>query len=107
LVEGELSRRPLVKQPALRSWLHTDLLADTRVQVIVSAEGLVFSPRLAGATAARNPVQRAADQHAIELARTLRFTPLPRAGSQGPGALTEGELVFQWHTMEAPVSAKE
>jgi hypothetical protein len=107
LVQGDLARRPLVKVPALRSWSHTDLLTDTRVQVIVSAEGLVISPRLAQATAARNPVQRAADQHAIELARGLRFASLPQAGSQGPGALAEGVLVFQWHTIEAPVSAKE
>lgn len=107
LVQGDISRRALVKVPGLRSWSHTDLLTDTRVQVIVSAEGLVFSPRLAGATVARNPVQREADQHALDVARTLRFAPLPKAGSQGPGTLVEGTLVFQWHTVEPPANAKE
>lgn len=107
LVQGEASRRSLVKAPALRSWPHTDVLGDTRVQVLVSDEGLVFSPRLAGATAARNPVQRAADLHALDVARTLRFAPVPKAASQGPGALVEGTLIFQWHTVEPPAGAKE
>lgn len=107
LVQGEISRRPLVKPPALRSWPHTDVLGDTRVHVFVSDEGLVFSPRLAGATVARNPVQLEADRHALDVARTLRFAPLPKAGSQGPGTLVEGTLVFQWHTVEPPPNAKE
>jgi len=107
LVQGDLARRPLEKVPPLRSWSHTDLLTDTRVQVIVSAEGLVISPRLTGATAARNLVQQAADRHALDVARTLRFAPLPRAGNQGPGTLGEGVLVFQWHTTEPPANVKE
>jgi hypothetical protein len=105
VIQGELANRPLVQSPAVRSWAHTDVLADSRVQVLVNDEGLVFSSRLAGSTVARNPAQRIADLHALELARTLRFAPVVRA--TGAGQLKDGTLVFQWHTTEPPTVAKE
>lgn len=99
VIEGPVRARPLMTPPALRSWSHPDVLADSRVQVLVNAEGLVFSPRLAGG-GTRSPAQLAADQHALELARTLRFAPVPKPAQ--PGALAEGVLVFQWHTVPPP-----
>jgi hypothetical protein len=36
----------------------------------------------------------AADQRALELARTARFAPAPR--------LTIGQLIFTWHTVPPP-----
>ncbi len=102
LVEGAVRLRPLVQPPTLKSWHHSDVLADTRVQLLVTPEGLVFSPRLAGATSAKDPVQRAADLHALELTRQLRFEP----AAKNSRASVEGVLVFQWHTTEPPTAAK-
>lgn len=93
-VEGAARLRPLVQPPLLKSWPHSDVLADTRVQVLVTAEGLVFSPRLAGSTNTKDPVQRAADLHALELARQFRFEP----AAKDSRASIEGVLIFQWHT---------
>ncbi len=108
LVQGEAARRPLVQSPALRSWSHTDVLGDTRVRVLISDEGLVLSPRLVEATVARNPVQREADLYALGVARSLRFAPNPKVSTQGlGGAVVEGILIFQWHTVEPPAGAKE
>lgn len=104
VIEGPVRARPLMTPPALRSWSHSDVLADSRVQVLVNHEGLVFTPRLAGG-GTRNPAQRVADQFAVELARALRFAPVPKAG--GNGALMEGTLVFQWHTVPLPAGGKE
>lgn len=100
-VEGPVRGRLLVAAPVLRSWPHTDVLADSRVQVFVNAEGLLFSPRLIS-NGGRHPAQRAADQHALDLARAIRFEPMPTTtGSRSP-ALMEGTLVFEWHTTEPP-----
>lgn len=102
LVEGAARLRRLVQPPALKSWPHTDVLADTHVQVLVTAEGLVFSPRLAGTANAKDPVQRAADDHAVDLARQLRFEP----AAKNSRASVEGVLIFQWHTTEPAAAVK-
>ncbi|MEN9573712.1 MAG: hypothetical protein RL514_1567 [Verrucomicrobiota bacterium] len=106
LVEGPLRDRPLLQAPALPSWPHTDVLADTRVQVSVSTEGLVQPPHLAPADRVNDPAQRAAqrtaDQHALELARALRFAPAAKAPSARAATPSEGVLVFQWHTLAPP-----
>lgn len=101
-VEGPVRMRKLAPLPPLRSWPHTDLLADTRVQILVNPEGLVFTSRLAGAVTTKDPVQRDADLHALELARQFRFEP---AAKNSRGSV-EGVLVFQWHTTEPSVTAK-
>ncbi len=102
LVEGDVRLRPLVQPPLLKSWPHADVLADTRVQVLVTAEGLVFSPRLTGTVNAKHPVQRAADLHALDLTRQFRFKP----AAKNMPASVEGVLVFQWHTIAPPAPAK-
>jgi hypothetical protein len=102
-IEGPARSRPLVAAPVLRSWPHTEVLADSRVQVLVNAEGLLFSPRLVNG-GGRHPPQRAADQHALDLARSIRFEPMPAASGSRSSALMEGTLVFEWHTTEPPAS---
>ena len=102
LVEGPARMRQLQLPPTLKSWPHTDVLADTRVQVQVTAEGLVFTPRLVGVANSKDPVQREADLHAVELARQLRFEPAPKNNRIS----VDGVLVFQWHTVEPPGVAK-
>ena len=103
-VEGPLSSRPLVQTPPLRSWPNAEVLADSLVQVLVTDEGLLFSPRLAGGSGVKNPVQRAADQHALDLTRAIRFEAMPKSAGSRPGALVEGTLVFEWHTTEPPAA---
>lgn len=111
LVEGPLRSRPLLQAPALPSWPHSDVLADTRLQVSVSAEGLVQPPRLPSADRAKDPAQRAAqraaDQHAFELARALRFAPAPKSAEARAATPSEGVLVFQWHTLAPPAPKPE
>ncbi len=106
LVEGPLRARALLEAPALPSWPHSDVLADTRLQVTVSAEGLVQPPRLPPADRAKDPAQRAAqraaDQHALELVHALRFASAPKSTAAGPATPSEGILVFQWHTLAPP-----
>lgn len=105
-VEGPASRRPLIQPPTLRSWPHADVLTDSRVQVFVTDEGLLFSPRLANG-GAKTLAQRAVDQHALDLARAIRFEPLPKSAGSRSGAHVEATLVFEWHTTEPPApSAK-
>lgn len=111
LVEGPLRARPLLEAPALPSWPHSDVLADTRLEVSVSAEGLVQPPRLPPADRTKDPAQRAAqraaDQHALELVRDLRFAPTPKSTAARDATPSEGVLVFQWHTLAPPAPKPE
>jgi hypothetical protein len=104
IVEGSLARRTLVQSPPLRSWPATDVLADTHLQVLVDADGLIFSPRLLSPGGVQDLMQRAADQHAIELTRGLRFAPATNRPTSSPAAPEPGTLVFQWHTIAPPAS---
>ncbi len=99
LITGPLASRRLLQTVPLKSWPLSDLLADTRVEVLVSREGLVFSRRLASG-GLKNPVQQTADRDALALTTGLRFEPLPKSVRAGDDSLTEGTLVFQWHTIE-------
>ncbi|MBI3875274.1 MAG: hypothetical protein HY300_04815 [Verrucomicrobia bacterium] len=103
-VEGPLRARPLVQTARPRSFTNNDVLADTVVQVLVNSDGQIFSPRLLTASVVKDPVQRAADQYALDLTREFRFQPLPK--SAAPNSMTDGTLVFHWNTL-APASASK
>lgn len=111
LVEGPMRARALLQSPPVPSLPHHDVLADTRVQVSVSAEGLVLPPRLLPTNGLKDPAQRAAqraaDQHALELTRALRFAPVPKSAEAGAATPSEGILVFQWHTVAPPAAKQE
>lgn len=98
-VEGPLAGRKLLNAPPLKAWPHSDLLTDSRVHVLVNREGLIFSRRLNN-NGLRQPAQRAADEFAHQVAGTLRFEPLSDSSRPGTDAFTEGELVFQWLSVE-------
>jgi len=97
-VAGDLVNRRLLNPPELPSWAAADLLTNTVLQVLVNADGDVFSPTLLSRSL--DPV---ADQRALELARAVRFQPLRGASP----ALTVGVLIFEWRTVpltNAPAS---
>jgi hypothetical protein len=88
-VAGNLVNRRLLNPPQLKTWSAADLLTNTVVQVLVYAEGPVFSPTLLTPSGSKE-----ADQSALDIARAARFEPLRRTFP----ALTVGALIFEWHT---------
>jgi TonB family protein len=76
----------------LPSPAYNDVIAPTVVQVLVDAAGhIVSTVMLAGSGV------DSADQRALDLARAARFFP-----ASGPAL---GRIIFNWHTVPAPVSA--
>jgi len=97
-VRGELAQRKLLNPVSLPSWPYADVIAPSRVQVLVDAAGNVISAVLLSPD---SPVEAAnhydaADRRALALARNLRFAPAPR--------LTIGLLIFDWRTVAPPAT---
>ena len=91
-IAGDLARRPLANfVPLINSWKHPDLLKPSIVQVMVNADGVVFTGTLIG----RSGLARA-DEFALDVAlQKIRFQRLTNAP---PGAaITAGNLLFHWH----------
>lgn len=108
-LEGGLQGRELVTPLDVPSLPHTEILTNTVVELGVAPSGIVFSAVPVGGGSG----SKAADRTALNLARTVRFKPLPRAGGGSPAAaaptsgqagLTWGRIVFQWHTLEMPAT---
>ena len=95
-VEGELVRRPLLTRMALTSWPYADVIAPSRVQVLVNAAGQVVSAVLLPSDNSGEVRDADADQRALELARAARFAPA--------SGLTLGNLVFNWRTVALPAT---
>ena len=97
-VEGELAQRQLPSSINLTNWPYADVIAPSKVQVLVDPAGNVIStvllPPDSGFTATDQYDQ--ADQRALELARALRFTPTSR--------LTVGRMIFDWHSVPPPAT---
>jgi hypothetical protein len=96
-IEGELAPRRLLNEINLPSLPYNDVIALSRVQVLVDTAGNVISTVLLPSENSLEAAGRydAADQRALVLARTVRFAPSTH--------LTFGRLIFNWHTV--PVSA--
>jgi hypothetical protein len=93
-LSGSLAKRRWLNAPALlRSWPAADLLTNSVVRIVVDADGQVFSPALLPPGSG----SKAADQYALEMARSARFARLPRSARQ-----MIGSLVFEWHTTPVP-----
>ncbi len=97
-IEGELAQRTWLNPVGLPSWPYADVIAPSRVQVLVDAAGDVVS---AVSLPSDNPEATAshyaaADQRALELARAARFSP----SSQ----MTVGRLIFDWRTVAPPAT---
>jgi hypothetical protein len=97
-VEGELAQRQLPSQINLTNWPYANVIAPSKVQVLVDAAGNVVStvllPPDSGFTAADQ--YEKADQRALELARAARFAPSSH--------LTVGRMIFNWHTVPPPAT---
>jgi hypothetical protein len=93
-----LAQRPLLTPMNLPSWPYADVIAPSCVQVLVNAAGEVVSTTLLPLDNRSEAASRydAADQRALDLARTARFAPAPR--------LTIGRLIFNWHTVPPPAT---
>jgi len=90
-IEGDLTRRPLLTTMELPSWPYTDVIAPSRVQVLVNGTGEVVSAVLLLSDNPGEVHDADADQRALELARAARFAPAP--------GLTVGRLIFDWCTV--------
>lgn len=92
-IAGELAQRQLPSELALTNWPYPNVIAPSKIQVLVDAAGNVVSTVLLppdnGYAAA--DYYAAADQRALELARALRFAPSTN--------LTLGRVIFNWHTV--------
>jgi hypothetical protein len=97
-VEGALAARGLLVMPELPSWPNSDLLAPSEVQVLVDARGNPVSALLLAGSGLK-----AADQAAVNLARSTQFGSDPAVLNTPPGSpgagLVFGRLIFRWHTL--------
>jgi len=91
-IAGDLKNRPLVKSvPLISTWNHKELLMPTIVQVMVDADGVVFTGSLIGRSG-----HDIADKAALEIAlQTVRFQRLTNAPPEAP--LTTGILIYHWN----------
>lgn len=94
-LSGGLAQRRLLEPLGVPSWPHPDILSNTVVQVWVDGAGWVLS-----ATVLHGSGSAQADQFALRLALSARFEPAKaEPGSEGTLGLTDGRLIFLWHTV--------
>jgi len=97
-IEGDLAQRQLLNPVSLTNWPYADVIAPSKVQVLVNEAGVVVSAVLfppdnrAGAAAQYEP----ADRRALKLALAARFAPSSR--------LTVGQMIFNWRTVPPPAT---
>ena len=85
---GELAGRRVLNALAPPTPAVNDVIAPSRVQLLVAPDGTVVS-----AVPLESSGFDDADQQALALARTLRFAPAKK--------LAFGEIIFTWHTVPA------
>ena len=83
---GDLAHRHLLNTLSPPSPAVNDVIPPSRVQLLVDKSGNVTSTVLLETSG-----YEAADQQALELARTLQFVPADK--------LMFGEIIFNWHTV--------
>lgn len=109
VLEGELAGRALLSPIQLPDWPHSDVAAESHVQVLVDGAGRVLTAVLlepqgqrSSSSLTRSARIPEADLFALSFARQARFTPLPsrdrRAVWEPPTDLASGRMIFQWNT---------
>ena len=103
-LEGPLAQRRLIRPLVAPSVAHTEILANSVVQIVVDADGRTISP---GVLLERSGSTEA-DRRALELAQGARFESIRVSGPGRPvneaGALTWGKLIFEWQTIPVTLS---
>ena len=98
-LEGGLAARTLLTPLKLRSWEYADILSNTVVRMVLNEDGVPFSPPILLFSSG----YKAADQHALELAKAARFNSVRRTGpgrvSNPVSSLTWGDMIFEWQTL--------
>jgi TonB family protein len=93
-----LARLKLSTPLQLPSWPNSEILTNTVLKLMVSAQGYPIS-----FTVLSSSGYTPADKWALEQARKTRFEPIGSVTSTNPTAnLTWGEMIFEWHTTPAP-----
>lgn len=87
-IMGELARRKLVSPLVVPTLPHEDIIASTKIQVLVDAGGMVVS-----IVPLESSGWDVADERALELSRNAKFAPA--------SGVTVGQLIFNWHTIPA------
>jgi TonB family protein len=87
-VAGALAGRRVLNDLAVPVQTAADILAPSRVQLLVAADGNVLSTALLESSGLE-----AADRQALKLAQSLRFTPAAKP--------VFGEILFNWRTAPA------
>ena len=97
-VEGDLAQRRLLTPMPLTPWPYADVIAPSKVQLLVNEAGDVVSAILLPSDNSLEALSHyeAADQRALELARAAHFAPAPR--------LTIGRMIFTWLTIPPPAT---
>lgn len=92
---GDLAHRRLLRAIIPPSLPFNDVIAASRVQLLVNPVGDVVSTALLPSDSSVEALGHwdEADQRALTLARTARFAPAAQ--------MTLGEMVFNWHTVPA------
>jgi len=97
-LRGELARRPLLRPLTLTNWPAADVIAPSKVQVLVGASGRVVSAVLLPPDSGLESAVRDedADQAALNLARAAQFAPASR--------VTVGQMIFNWQAVPRPAT---
>ena len=97
-VESDLAQRRLLTPVSLPLWPYANVIAPSKVQVLVDEAGNVVSAVLLPSNNSLEALSHYpdADQRALELARAARFAPAPH--------LTIGRMIFTWHTVPPPAA---
>ncbi len=94
-IQDDLAQRRLLDPIILPSWPYANVIAPSKVQLLVNEAGDVVSAVLLPPDSGYAADQYdQADLRALELARAVRFAPASR--------LTVGEMIFNWHTVPPP-----
>ena len=92
---GALVGRGLRAPVEVPPWPYEDVIAPSRVQVLVDGAGNVIDALSLPSENPNEPATRLnkeADQNAVRLAKTARFEPMPKGGTD----VTVGEMIFDW-----------
>ena len=97
-LEGDLTQRRLLTPMNLPSLPYANVIAPSKVQLLVNEAGNVISAIILPSDNNLEALNRydAADRRALDFARAARFAPTPR--------LTIGRMIFNWHTIPPPVT---